>query len=99
MLILVILLGVLMVGIVCFVAGQCWEQNRKKQAGDELLFMDDLQGRTRGRIKEDLDRLVVLHHEGQLSDEQLLLLSDELIDELAALGTADVLTTAAKVAR
>ncbi|WP_040006390.1 hypothetical protein [Fibrisoma limi] len=96
MLILVILLGVLMVGIVCFVAGQCWEQHRKNQAGDEPLFTNELQGRTRGRIKEDLDRLVGLHHEGRLTEEQLLQLSDELIDELAALGSADALTATRK---
>ncbi|GAB3543118.1 hypothetical protein [Spirosoma fluminis] len=84
MLILIILLGVLGIGLVCFVAGQIWEHHNTKR----LLQAPNPSSRrvrSRRRIERDLNQLHSLYEQGLLSEEKYLYLADQLIDQLAFL--------------
>lgn len=84
MLILIILLGVLLIGIVCFIAGQLWEQRLAKRA---RAATSSVSTRTRSLITKELDELLLVYQRGLLTEEQYASSTDKLVDELSALLT------------
>ena len=83
MLILEILVGVLLLGVCSFMAGQYF----KMKTGRAMLFQSEAldSRRQRAIIENKLDHIIMLHQQGQLPEKQYLFLVDHLIDQLVTL--------------
>ncbi|WP_155296307.1 hypothetical protein [Spirosoma rigui] len=86
MLILEILIGVLLLGICSFMAGQ-FVGPRTSSARSTPPDVSDPK-RQRALIENKLDHLLLLHQQGQLPEKQYLFLVDQLIDQLVTLRNA-----------
>lgn len=83
MLILEILVGVLLLGVCSFMAGQFF----RMKTGRTMLFQPESLNSQRQRaiIENKLDHILMLHEQGQLPEKQYLFLVDHLIDQLVSL--------------
>ena len=68
--ILFILLTVLAVGIICFLVGQYWEQQKDKRLIQRPIDVDDDPEPKYNRIKRDLDQLLLLYEQEVISEEK-----------------------------